>query len=105
MRVKNALAATVLVLKVVFATVECDGNGRNGNNQESRRVSVGSADPPQGLSSPAQNLQNLSRRPSLGTPDRKRNGPWRFRLPNRGGAHRGGCPATKELPDSLPIPA
>lgn len=58
-------------------------DGRNGNDQESWRVSAGSADPPQGLSSPAQNLRNQSRCPSLGAHDRKRNGPWCLRLQSR----------------------
>ncbi|MGJ7515259.1 hypothetical protein ACSFE6_13115 [Pseudomonas baetica] len=40
-----------------FATLERGGNGRNGNNQESRRVSVGSANPPQGLSSPKKTFE------------------------------------------------
>lgn len=62
-------------------------DGRNGNDQEPRRVSVGSADPPQGLSSPAQDLRNQSRCPSLGAHDRKRNGPWRLRLPSRSRTH------------------
>ena len=55
-----------------FSTLERGGNGRNGNHQESRRVSVVSADPSQGLSSPTQNLRNqIRRRSSLGTNDRK----------------------------------